>query len=302
MTTETTSAETQPPATTFKSSRKHRTLYGDAARRFSRNKLAMAGLIIVLLLIFIAIFADFLAPTPYDKSVLSEARQFPSAQHWLGTDAVGRDQLSRIIYGARTSLAVAFSVMFIAILIGVPMGAAAGLIGGKVDFVVTRIIEIMTAFPGLLFALFIMSILGAGFTNIILAIALVSWIGLARLTRAQMLSLREKDYVLASRSIGGGNFHIIRKHLLPNAVPPLIIMVTLGIPTVIFAEAGLSFLGLGINDPLPSWGKMVGTSSAYIRLYWHLALFPTLMIAITTLGFTFVGDGLRDALDPRQIQ
>ncbi len=282
--------------------RKQRSLLSDAIHRFSRNKLAMAGLVVVILLVLTAIFADVLAPTRYDKSVLSEARQFPSAQHWLGTDAVGRDQLSRIIYGARTSLTVAFSVMFIAVIIGVPMGAAAGLMGGKVDFVVTRLIEIMTAFPGLLFALFIMSILGAGMSNIILALALVSWIGLARLTRAQLFALREKDYILASRSIGGSNFHIIRRHLLPNAIPALIIMVTLGIPTVIFAEAGLSFLGLGINDPLPSWGKMVGTSSAYIRLYWHLALFPTLMIATTTLGFTFVGDGLRDALDPTMLK
>lgn len=262
----------------------------------------MVGLVVVILLVFIAIFADFLAPTPYDKSVLSEALQFPSAQHWLGTDAVGRDQLSRIIYGARTSLVVAFSVSTIAILIGVSLGAAAGLLGGRVDFAVTRLIEVMTAFPSLLFALLILSIFGAGLVNVIFALAIVSWIGLTRLTRAQLFALREKDYVLASRSIGAGNLYIIRRHLLPNALPALIVMVTLSIPIIIFAEAGLSFLGLGINDPLPSWGKMVGTSSAYIRVYWHLALFPTLMIAITTLGFTFVGDGLRDALDPKQLQ
>ncbi|MEA3337881.1 MAG: ABC transporter permease [Chloroflexota bacterium] len=278
-----------------------RSLLKDAARRFSRNRLAMAGLIIVLSLIFVAIFADFLAPTRYDKAVLSEALQFPSAQHWLGTDAVGRDQLSRIIYGARTSLVVAFSVSIFAVLIGVSLGAAAGLLGGRVDFVVTRMIEIMTAFPSLLFALLILSIFGAGLVNVIMALAIVSWIGLTRLTRAQLFALREKDYVLASRSAGAGNLYIIRRHLLPNAMPALIIMVTLGIPVIIFAEAGLSFLGLGINDPLPSWGKMVGTSSAYIRVYWHLALFPTLMIAITTLGFTFVGDGLRDALDPKML-
>lgn len=278
---------------------KQRSLLGDAVRRFSRNKLAMAGLVVVVVLVFFAVFADFLAPAPYDKAVLSEARQFPSARHWLGTDEVGRDQLSRVIYGARTSLTVAFAVTMIAIVIGVPLGAAAGLLGGKVDFAVTRVIEIMTAFPGLLFALLIMSVLGAGLPNVVLALAVVSWIGLCRLTRAQLMALREKDYVLASRSVGANNLYIIRRHLLPNALPALIIMVTLGIPAVIFAEAGLSFLGVGINDPLPSWGKMVGASSAYIRVYWHLALFPTFMIAITTLGFTFVGDGLRDALDPK---
>lgn len=281
---------------------RQRSLLRDATRRFAQNKLAMAGLVVALLLIFTALFADLLAPYPYDKAVLTEARQFPSLSHPLGTDAVGRDQLSRIIYGARTSLIVAFAVQAFAIAIGVPLGAAAGLLGGRVDFIVTRLIEIMTAFPGLLFALFIMSILGTGLFNVILALSVVSWIGLCRLTRAQLLALREKDYVLAARAIGASNLHIVRRHLLPNALPPLIIMVTLGIPVAIFAEAGLSFLGVGINDPLPSWGKMVGTSSAYIRVYWHLALFPTLMIAITTLSFTFVGDGLRDALDPTMIR
>ncbi len=278
---------------------RHRTLWQDAARRFSRNKLAMGGLVVSLLLIFTAIFADFLAPTPYDKAVLAEARQFPSAQHWAGTDAVGRDYLSRLIYGARTSLVVGFSVMIIACIIGIPLGAAAGFFGGKVDFVVLRMIEVMTAFPGLLFALLIMSILGAGLFNVILAISIATWLESCRLTRAQLLSLREKEYVLAARAVGARDLHIARRHLLPNAVSPLIIMFAVGIPVAIFAEAGLSFLGLGINDPLPSWGKMVGTSSAYLRVYWHLALFPTFMIVITTLAFTFVGDGLRDALDPK---
>ncbi|MCP4166094.1 MAG: ABC transporter permease [Chloroflexi bacterium] len=281
---------------------KHRSLLQDAARRFSHNRLAVVGLVVVLLLIFVAIFADFLAPTRYDKSVLSEALQFPSSAHWMGTDAVGRDQLSRIIYGARTSLVVALSVSAIAILIGVALGAAAGLLGGRVDFAVTRVIEIMTAFPSILFALLILSVFGSGLVNVIFALSIVSWIGLTRLTRAQLFSLREKDYVLASRAVGAGNLYIIRRHLLPNALPALIVMVTLSIPVIIFAEAGLSFLGLGINDPLPSWGKMVGTSSAYIRVYWHLALFPTMMIAITTLGFTFLGDGLRDALDPKMLK
>ncbi len=300
MTTDTSDAEA-PPASGLKIP-KHRSLLEDAARRFARNKLAVAGLIVVLLLIFVAIFADFLAPTRYDKSVLSETLQFPSSQHWLGTDAVGRDQLSRVIYGARTSLVVAFAVMLFAVVIGVSLGAAAGLLGGKTDFVVTRIIEIMTAFPSLLFALLILSVFGSGLVNVIVALSVVSWIGLTRLTRAQLFSLREKDYVFASRAIGAGNLYIIRRHLLPNALPALIVMVTLGIPVVIFAEASLSFLGLGINDPLPSWGKMVGTSAAYIRVYWHLALFPTMMIAITTLGFTFLGDGLRDALDPKMLK
>lgn len=277
---------------------RHRSLWRDALSRFLRNKLAFGGLIVVLILIFVALFANFLAPTPYDKAVLSEARQFPSFQHWLGTDAIGRDYLSRIIYGARISLIVGFTVQAIAFLIGTTLGAVAGWRGGAADFIVTRIIEIMTAFPGLLFMLLIMTILGTGLFNVIFAISVTSWVQVCRLTRAQLMSLREKEYIEAARSLGARDWHIITRHLLPNALPSLIIMLTLGIPTAIFAEAGLSFLGVGINDPLPSWGKMVGTSSAYIRVYWHLALFPTLMIAITTLSFTFVGDGLRDALDP----
>lgn len=280
---------------------RQRNLWQDAARRFARNKLAMMGLVVCLSLIFTAIFADFLAPTPYDKAVLSEALQFPSSTHWLGTDAVGRDLLSRIIYGARTSLIVGFVVQAIAIGVGVPLGAAAGLLGKWVDFVVSRLIEVFTAFPGMLFALFIMSILGTGLFNVILAIGVTSWIAACRLTRAQLMALREKEFVLAARALGARDLRIILRHLLPNAMPPLIIMVTLGIPGAIFAEAGLSFLGVGINDPLPSWGKMVSSSAAYIRVYWHLGLFPTVTIALTTLSFTFVGDGLRDALDPTMI-
>ncbi len=278
--------------------REQRTLWQDALWRFSRNKMAMVGTAVVALLIFAAVFADLLAPYPYDKAVLSEARQFPSLAHWLGTDAIGRDQLSRIIYGARTSLLVGFLVQAVAFSIGVPLGAFAGLKGGTIDFVVLRLVEVMTAFPSLLFALFIMSVLGTGLFNVILAISVTSWVPVCRLTRAQLLTLREKEFVTAARAIGAGDRHILIRHVLPNALPPLIIMLTLGIPSAIFAEAGLSFLGVGINDPLPSWGKMVGSSSAYLRIYWHLGFFPTFMIALTTLAFTFMGDGLRDALDP----
>jgi ABC-type dipeptide/oligopeptide/nickel transport system permease subunit len=295
-------AESRSHLTVSVGTSKQSSLWKDAARRFARNKLAMGGLVVCLLLIFAAIFADFLAPTPYDKAILSESRQFPSAAHWLGTDEIGRDLLSRIIYGARTSLIVGSVVQVFAVVIGVSLGVAAGLWGRWVDFVVSRLIEVFTAFPGLLFALFVMSVLGAGLYNVILAIGITSWIGTCRLTRAELMRLREKEFVLAARSLGAHNLHIIRRHLLPNALPPLIIMVTLGIPQAIFAEAGLSFLGVGINDPLPSWGKMVSSSAAYIRVYWHLGLFPTLMIALTTLSFTFVGDGLRDALDPTMVK
>lgn len=276
-----------------------RTVWQDARRRFLRNRLATAGLCVVALFIIFAVFADVLAPEPYDKTVLSETLQFPSAQHWLGTDQVGRDLLSRMIYGARTSLIVGFSVQALAFGIGIPLGTLAGLRPGSwADFVVIRLVEVMSAFPAFLFALFILSVIGGGLLNVIFAIGITSWIDVTRLTRAQLLTLRERDYVQAARALGANDRHIILHHLLPNALPPLIVMLALGIPTAIFAEAGLSFLGLGINDPIPSWGKMVGDSMGYIRVYWHVGFFPTLMIALAMLSFNFVGDGLRDALDP----
>ena len=276
-----------------------RTVWQDARRRFLRNRLATAGLGVVLLFIIFAVFADVLAPEPYDRSVLSDTLQYPSARHWLGTDQVGRDLLSRMIFGARTSLIVGFSVQGLAFGIGIPLGALAGLRPGSwADFVVIRVVEVMSAFPSFLFALFILSVIGGGLINVIFAIGITSWIDVTRLTRAQLLSLREREFVQAARALGANDQHIIVHHLLPNALPPLIVMLALGIPSAIFAEAGLSFLGLGINDPIPSWGKMVGDSMDYIRVYWHVGFFPTLMIALAMLSFNFVGDGLRDALDP----
>ncbi len=282
------------------------TLWRDAARRFFRNKLAVGALVVMVLLILTAVFADVIAPAPYDYSILAEANQFPNARHLLGTDPVGRDFLSRLIYGARVSLTVGFSVQAIALLIGVPLGTLAGMRGGWVDYVIMRGVEVMTAVPIWLFALFIIAVWrssdsapGSGLLNVIIAIGLIGWVDICRLTRAQLLSLREKDFVLAAYGLGATRLHVALYHLLPNALTPLIVSVTLGVPTAIFTEAGLSFLGFGINDPLPSWGKMVAESSSYIREYWYLGLFPTLLIAITMLSFSFVGDGLRDALDPR---
>ncbi|HMP41269.1 MAG TPA: ABC transporter permease [Roseiflexaceae bacterium] len=275
-------------------------LWRDAAIRFSKNKLAMGALFIVAAMIFTGIFANFLAPQSYSFARLADARLFPGDRGYLlGTDEVGRDLLSRLIYGARISLIVGFSVQGIALLVGVSLGLLAGFLGGWVDFLVMRVIEVFTAIPQLLFALFLISIFGGGLFNVICAIGLIGWVEICRITRAQLISLREKEFIEAARAVGVPNFRIAVRHLLPNALTPLIIAVTLGIPTAIFTEAGLSFLGLGINDPLPSWGKMVGNSFSYIRVYWHLGLFPTLLIALTMLSFSFVGDGLRDALDPR---
>jgi oligopeptide transport system permease protein len=277
---------------------RQRTLWKDATRSFARNRLAMVGLVFVVLMVVCAVFAPRLAPWPYYKTDLASNLQFPSAKHLMGTDDVGRDVLSRIIYGVRTSLVVAIMVQVVAFAIGVPLGALAGLKGGKVDFVITRVIEIFTAFPNILFAIFLMSILGNGMWNVVVAIGVTSWIDVCRLTRAQLISLREREFVTAARSYGAGDWRIISRHLLPHALPPLVIMLALGIPSAMFSEAGLSFLGLGINEPIASLGKMVSVSLGYISEYWYMGVFPTLMIALAMLSFNFVGDGLRDALDP----
>jgi oligopeptide transport system permease protein len=293
-------------ATTPAPVRAQSTLLGDAVWRFSRNKLAVGALVIVVIFLLMAIFADLITPQRYDFSALAEANQFPSGKHLFGTDAVGRDFLSRIIYGARVSLTVGFAVQLFALAIGLTLGTLSGAFGGWVDYLVMRLVEVFTALPIWLFALFLISVwrasdqmTGGGLLNVIVAIGLVSWIQICRLTRAQFLSLREKEYVLAATAMGATRLQIAVRHLLPNAVGPLIVAVTLGVPTAIFTEAGLSFLGFGINDPLPSWGKMISDSLAYVRVYWYLAFFPTLVLALSMLSFSFVGDGLRDALDPR---
>jgi oligopeptide transport system permease protein len=278
---------------------RQRTLWRDATRSFARNRLAMIGLVIVCLFLICAFFANFIAPQPYYRSNLADNLQAPSFRHLFGTDPVGRDLLSRIIYGIRTSLIVGFSVQVFAFAVGFPLGALAGLRGGRVDFAVTRLLEIMSAFPSFLFAIFLMTILGNGLVNVILAIGIANpWVDVCRLTRGQILAWREREFVTAARSYGANDRRIVIRHLLPHVLPPLVIMLALGIPNAIFAEAGLSFLGVGINDPLPSLGKMVGDSLAYISEYWYMGIFPTVTIALAMLGFNFVGDGLRDALDP----
>ena len=273
-----------------------------ALRRLLLNRLALLGLILVGAVIFLALFAQWLAPHPYDFARFDRVLLMPleHPDHLLGTDEVGRDYLSRLIYGARTSLTVSLLVQGLAVLIGVPVGAMAGYFGGHIGFVVSRLIDVMTAFPSLLFAILLISVLGGGLYSVVLALSVTGWILIARLTRAQFLALRERDFVLSAHALGVPTWRIAIRHVLPNALTPIVIAVSFGIPATIFAEAGLSFLGLGINDPLASWGKMVGVSNAYVRVYWHLALFPTLAIALTMLGCALLGDGLRDALDPRQ--
>jgi oligopeptide transport system permease protein len=276
----------------------HGGLWRDGARRFARNRLAVAGLLVVLLLVVAAVFAPFVALTHYDETDLMATLQFPSRDHPLGTDAIGRDVYSRLVYGARTSLLVGFAAAALALAIGAPLGALAGWRGGWVDTAVLRLVELMTAVPGLLVALLLVSLYGGGRLNVILFLGLFGWVGACRLARAQFLALRERDFVTAARALGISEVRIMARHVLPNAAGPMLVGFMLAVPAAIFGEAGLSFLGMGVNDPIPSWGKMIGESASYINLFWYLAVFPTIVLAATILSFNLVGDGLRDALDP----
>jgi oligopeptide transport system permease protein len=280
-----------------------RSLWSDAARRFRQNRLAMIGLGILLFIFFLAVFADIIAPYAPDKTDFSivNLKPFINPMHPLGADGVGRDYLSRLIYGARTSLLIGLSVPLIAFGIGVPLGAVAGYWGGRIDFISQRIVEVATAIPPLLFALFLLSVVGNGVDKVIFVLAITAWMDPTRLTRAQFLTFREKEFVASARSLGATDRRLIMAHILPNALPPLIIAFTFAVPLAIFAEAGLSFLGIGITEPTASWGKMVGSGVGNsIRVYYHLALFPTILVALTMLGFSFVGDGFQEALDPNR--
>jgi oligopeptide transport system permease protein len=274
-------------------------LWRDAFRRLLRNRLAVAGGVVVLLLCVLAIFADVLAPYSYTKTNFGRLNESPSRDYPMGTDHLGRDLVSRMIYGARVSMLVGLGAQIIVVLIGVPVGAVAGWTGGRLDLYLMRFVDVMYAFPNLLFVILVMSMLGAGLMNIFIAIGLTGWVGIARQTRAQVMALREKEFVEGARSLGAGFGRLLTRHVLPNALSPIIVAVTFGIPQAIFTEAALSFIGVGINPPTPSWGQMVGEGQQYLRTYWHLCVFPSIGIAVTMLSFTFFGDGVRDALDPK---
>ena len=274
-------------------------LWRDAARRLVRNKLAMCGLLGVAVLVFLAIFADKLMPYPYDFQNFEHINEAPSLDFPLGTDLVGRDMLSRMIYGARVSMTVSFVAQLVILCIALPLGALAGYKGGWVDLVIMRVVDVFYAIPSLLLAILLMSILGRGIENLFLALIATGWLTITRLTRAQMLGLREKEYVKAARVAGANPLRIVLRHMLPNSLTPIVVAVTFGIPQLIFAEAALSFIGIGIDPPMPSWGQMVGEFQQYLRSSWWLAAFPSAAIALTMLSFTFLGDGIRDALDPR---
>ena len=269
-----------------------------ARRRFLSRKGAVIGLIFIIMEILMAIFAPLVAPYDPYYSDFTATYQAPSREHWFGTDDLGRDVLSRVIYGTRVSYAVGIFSQLAVVLIGLPIGAMAGLGGGKFDYAVMRIIDILSSIPGLLLYILLMVALGAGLGNLILAMALTGWIGISRLVRGQVLSLKETDFVRASRAMGGNTAWITRKHIIRNSLTVVIVAVTLGIPGAMFAEAGLSFLGLGIPPPTPSWGQMIGIYAPYVRSFPWMMVYPAVVLAITMLAWIVMGDGVRDAIDP----
>jgi oligopeptide transport system permease protein len=273
----------------------------DAFRRLRKNKLSLAATGLTLALVLIALLAPVIAPYPYDQPHFGSSWVFPftNAQFILGTDSLGRDMLTRLMYGGQVSLLVGVGAELISLIVGIPLGALAGLRGGNTDYVICRLIDIFSSLPYIVVVILMLALLGPGLGNIFVAIGLAAWVSPCRLIRGQVLSVKERPYVRAAISMGAGQRQLILRHLLPNCISPVIVGAALGIPEKIFAEAGLSFLGLGVRPPTPSWGLMLGESFQFARGYYYMVLFPAVMVALTMLGFTLMGDGLRDALDPR---
>jgi ABC-type dipeptide/oligopeptide/nickel transport system permease subunit len=266
---------------------------------FVRNKLAMAALAVFLLIAFSAIFAPVVAPYDPYKQNLSARLQTPSREHIFGTDPLGRDIFSRIMYGARVSLTVSLLAIGLGVVAGVPLGLAAGYHGGRFDAITMRALEIVMAFPGILLAIFIVAVLGPGIYNVALALSTFALPHLARIARATTLSLREQDYVMAAGATGVSDGRIMFRHILPNTLSPLIVVTTLRVARLIISASSLSFLGLGAQPPTPEWGGMISQGRDFMRVAPYVMVFPGLAIFVTVLSLNFLGDAIRDALDPR---
>ncbi|MCU1229311.1 MAG: gsiD [Acidobacteria bacterium] len=269
------------------------------AKRLLKNFAFSAGLLLTVTLIVIAIAAPLIAPFDPDVQDTSRRLEPPSHEHLLGLDDLGRDVFSRIVFGARVSLRVGFSVVFIASLIGISLGAIAGYFGGIADTLIMRLTDILLAFPGILLAIALVAVLGPSLNNVILALSTIGWVGYARLVRGQVLKVREMEYVTAAKALGAKSPRVIVLHVLPNVINPVIVMATLGLAGAILSEAALSFLGLGVQPPTPSWGAMLTSGRRYLGLANHLAIFPGAAIMLAVMGLNFLGDGLIDALDPK---
>ncbi|AVQ19819.1 nickel transporter permease [Fusobacterium mortiferum] len=282
-------------------SNKKRSQWVEVWRRLKRNKMAVLGLIILIILVLLAVFADVIAN--YDNVVikqnLAHRLQGPSAAHWLGTDEFGRDIFARLVHGTRVSLQVGIVAVGISIVIGGILGAVAGYYGGKLDNTIMRIMDIFLAVPSILLAIAIVSALGPSIINLMLAISISSVPSYARIVRASVLSIRDQEFIEAAKAIGASNTRIIFRHIIPNSLAPVIVQATLGVASAILSTAGLSFIGLGIQPPAPEWGSMLSGGRQYLRYAWWVTTFPGVAIMITILSLNLLGDGLRDALDPR---
>lgn len=272
-----------------------------ATRHFKKSKIALSGLVILVLMYVIALLAPLLAP--YDPiaqtDIVATGFMAPNAEHWFGTDRFGRDILSRILYGARISLSIGFVATLISITLGTVLGAIAGYFGGKIDGLIMRFTDMVLAFPRLVLLIMIVALFSPSIAVIITVLGLTQWPNTSRIVRGDVLSLREREFIQAAHALGFGKARIIFKHLIPNVLAPVIVTATLGIGNTIVLEAGLSFLGLGVQPPIPSWGNMVADGRDSLLGAWWVATFPGLTIVLTVLAFNLVGDGLRDALDPR---
>ncbi|GAB6110016.1 ABC transporter permease [Fusibacter bizertensis] len=270
-------------------------------RRLKKNKTSVLGLIIIGLIIFLSLLSGVIYD--YDKDIInqniSERLQFPTLEHPFGTDELGRDIFARILYGSRTSLSIGFITVAISLTVGGILGAISGFYGGYVDNVIMRVMDVFLAIPGTLFAITIVAALGTSTVNLMIALSISSVPSFARIVRSSVMTVRDVEFIEAARAIGANNFRIITQHVIPNSLAPVIVQTTLSVATIILTIAGLSFLGLGVSAPQPEWGAMLSSARTYMREYWYMTLFPGLAIMITILSLNLLGDGLRDALDPR---
>ncbi|MEK7444310.1 MAG: ABC transporter permease [candidate division NC10 bacterium] len=268
-------------------------------RTFKRNRLAVCAGIVVGILVALAVLAPLLAPWDPNKPDTRRILAGPSASHWLGTDQLGRDVLSRVLYGARISLAVGFISVGIAAVIGIILGSAAGYHGGLADAVIMRVVDLMLVFPRFFLLLAVLAFLQPSIWTIMAVIGVTGWMGVARLVRAEFLTLKEREFVIWSESVGASASRVIFRHILPNAMAPVLVAMTLGIPAAILTESGLSFLGLGVQPPYATWGNILNDGKDSIEIAWWMTVYPGLAILVTVLSYNLLGEGIRDALDPR---
>jgi peptide/nickel transport system permease protein len=268
-------------------------------RTFSRNQLAVGAGIVVGALVILAVLAPVLAPWDPNRPDTKHILAAPTKSHWMGTDQIGRDVLSRVLYGSRVSLAVGFVSVGIATMIGILLGSAAGYHGGAMDNLIMRLVDLMLVFPRFFLLLAVLALLRPSIWTIMAIIGLTGWMGVARLVRAEFLTLREREFVVWSESIGAGAFRVVFRHIMPNALAPVLVAMTLGIPAAILTESGLSFLGLGVQPPYATWGNILNDGKDVLEIAWWMTLYPGLAILLTVLSYNLMGEGIRDALDPR---